>query len=98
MQADRFEDIIAIVALYRPGPMENYSPSSPARWARSRSTTCIPMLEPILKETFGVIVYQEQVMQIAQVLSGYSLGKPIFCAAPWARRSSPKWTTSANVS
>jgi DNA polymerase-3 subunit alpha len=64
------------VALYRPGPMENiptYIAASTAR--RSRIDYLHPMLEPILKETYGVIIYQEQVMQIAQVLAGYSLGE-----------------------
>ena len=76
MRPDRFEDIIALVALYRPGPMANI-PTYCARkhGARSRSTTSHPLLEPILKETYGVIIYQEQVMQIAQILAGYSLGE-----------------------
>ena len=47
----------------------------------------MPDLEPILKPTYGVILYQEQVMQIAQVLAGYSLGEPICCAEPWARKT-----------
>src|SRR6187401_187639 len=74
MRPDRFEDIIALVALYRPGPMANI----PTYWARKHGDEepeyLHPVLEPILKETFGVIIYQEQVMQIAQVMSGYSLG------------------------
>ncbi|HVG52060.1 MAG TPA: DNA polymerase III subunit alpha, partial [Xanthobacteraceae bacterium] len=75
MRPDRFEDIIALVALYRPGPMANI----PTYCARKRGTEqpeyLHPKIEPILRETFGVIIYQEQVMQIAQVLSGYSLGE-----------------------
>jgi DNA polymerase-3 subunit alpha len=74
LKADRFEDIIAVVALYRPGPMENI----PSYIARKHGTEPIdylhPSLEGILKETFGIMIYQEQVMQIAQVLSGYTLG------------------------
>ena len=75
MRPDRFEDIIALVALYRPGPMANI-PTYCARKRGSEQPDYIhPKLEPILRETFGVIIYQEQVMQIAQVLAGYSLGE-----------------------
>src|SRR6187399_716292 len=75
MKPDRFEDIIALVALYRPGPMANI-PTYCARKHRMEEPDYIhPKLEPILRETFGVIVYQEQVMQAAQILAGYSLGE-----------------------
>src|SRR6187431_2030134 len=75
MRPDRFEDIIALVALYRPGPMANI-PTYCARKHRTEQPDYIhPKLEPILKETFGVIVYQEQVMQAAQILAGYTLGQ-----------------------
>jgi DNA polymerase III subunit alpha len=75
MRPDRFEDIIALVALYRPGPMANI-PTYCARKRGAEEPDYIhPKLEPILRETFGVIIYQEQVMQIAQVLAGYSLGE-----------------------
>lgn len=74
LKPDRFEDIIAVVALYRPGPMDNI----PAYIARKHGTEkpdyLYPSLESILKETYGIMIYQEQVMQIAQTLSGYSLG------------------------
>src|SRR6266568_3897096 len=70
MRPDRFEDIIALVALYRPGPMANI-PTYCARKHRMEEPDYIhPKLEPILRETFGVIVYQEQVMQAAQILAG----------------------------
>jgi DNA polymerase-3 subunit alpha len=75
MRPDRFEDIIALVALYRPGPMANI-PTYCARKHRMEEPNYIhPKLEPVLRETFGVIVYQEQVMQAAQILAGYSLGE-----------------------
>ncbi len=75
MRPDRFEDIIALVALYRPGPMANI-PTYCARKHRTEQPDYIhPKLEPILKETYGVIVYQEQVMQAAQILAGYTLGQ-----------------------
>ena len=70
---DRFEDIIALVALYRPGPME-LIPEYVERKNGKRVEYLDPRLEPILKPTYGIMVYQEQVMQIAQVIGGYSLG------------------------
>ncbi len=74
MRPDRFEDIIALVALYRPGPMANI-PSYCARKHNMEKPDYIhPKLEPVLRETFGVIIYQEQVMQAAQILAGFSLG------------------------
>jgi DNA polymerase-3 subunit alpha len=74
LKPDRFEDIIAMVALYRPGPMDNI-PTYINRKHNEEPVDCLhPMLEGILKETHGVIIYQEQVMQIAQVMAGYSLG------------------------
>jgi len=69
-----FEDIIAIVALYRPGPMENIPSYIRRKHGEEEPDYLYPTLEPILKETFGIMIYQEQVMQIAQVLSGFSLG------------------------
>ena len=75
LKPDRFEDIIAMVALYRPGPMDNI-PTYINRKHGEEPVDCLhPMLEPILKETYGVIIYQEQVMQIAQVMAGFSLGE-----------------------
>jgi len=75
MRADRFEDIIALVALYRPGPMANIPTYCARKLGHERPDYIHPMIEPILRETYGVIIYQEQVMQIAQALSGYSLGE-----------------------
>ncbi|PPC87629.1 MAG: DNA polymerase III subunit alpha [Hyphomicrobium sp.] len=75
LKPDRFEDIIAMVALYRPGPMDNI-PSYINRKHGEEPIDCFhPMLEGILKETYGVIIYQEQVIQIAQVMGGYTLGQ-----------------------
>jgi DNA polymerase-3 subunit alpha len=75
MRPDRLEDLIALVALYRPGPMENIPKYNSCKHGREKPDYLHPTLEPILKETFGVMVYQEQVMQIAQVMCGYSLGQ-----------------------
>ncbi|MCA3268448.1 MAG: DNA polymerase III subunit alpha [Azospirillum sp.] len=74
LRPDRIEDIIALVALYRPGPMENIPKYIAVKQGLEKPDYLHPKLEGILKETYGVIIYQEQVMQIAQVLSGYSLG------------------------
>jgi len=75
LKPDRFEDIIALVALYRPGPMDNIPRYIACKRGLEEPDYLDPALEDILKETFGVMIYQEQVMQIAQVLSSYSLGK-----------------------
>jgi DNA polymerase-3 subunit alpha len=75
LKPDRFEDIIAMVALYRPGPMDNIPTYINRKHRQETVEDLHPLLTPILAETYGVIIYQEQVMQIAQVLSGYSLGE-----------------------
>ncbi|WP_366555515.1 DNA polymerase III subunit alpha [Aquibaculum sediminis] len=74
LKPDRFEDVIAMVALYRPGPMENIPAYIRRKKGEEEPDYLYPSLEPILKETFGIMIYQEQVMQIAQELAGYSLG------------------------
>ncbi len=74
LRPDRFEDIIAIVSLYRPGPMENIPRYIAVKHGEERPDYLHRALEGILKETHGIMIYQEQVMQIAQVLAGYSLG------------------------
>lgn len=75
MKADRIEDLIALVALYRPGPMDNIPTYCRRKLGLEEPTYLHPLMEPILSETHGIIVYQEQVMQVAQALSGYSLGE-----------------------
>jgi DNA polymerase-3 subunit alpha len=74
LKPDRFEDIIAVVALYRPGPMDNIPSYVNRKHEREPPDYMDNRLEDILSETYGIIIYQEQVMQIAQVLSGYTLG------------------------
>ncbi len=74
LRPDSFGDIIAVVALYRPGPMDNIPSYIRRKHNEETPDYLYPTLEGILKETFGIIIYQEQVMQIAQELSGYSLG------------------------
>lgn len=75
MRPDTFTDIIALVALYRPGPMANIPTYCARKHGLEQPDYIHLKLETVLKETFGVIVYQEQVMQAAQILAGYSLGE-----------------------
>ena len=75
MKPNQLEDIIALVALYRPGPMSNISIYNDCKHGKKEPDYLHPKLEKILKPTYGVIIYQEQVMQIAQILSGFSPGE-----------------------
>ncbi|MCK4264886.1 DNA polymerase III subunit alpha [Candidatus Babeliales bacterium] len=76
LQPDKFEDLIAVNALYRPGPLGSGMVDDyiERRHGRKKTTYMFPELKPILEETYGVIVYQEQVMKIASTIAGYSLG------------------------
>jgi len=75
MKPNHLEDIIALVALYRPGPMSNIPTYNDCKHGKQRPDYLHPYLEDILKPTYGVIIYQEQVMQIAQKLSGFTPGE-----------------------
>src|SRR6056300_1209221 len=75
MKPNHIEDIIALVALYRPGPMSNIPTYNDCKHGRQTPDYLHPLLEDILKPTYGVIIYQEQVMQIAQKLSGFTAGE-----------------------
>lgn len=75
LKPERLEDLIAMNALYRPGPMQMIDEFIDCKHGRKKVTYLHPKLEPILKNTYGVIVYQEQVMRIATDLAGFSLGK-----------------------
>ena len=75
LKPDKFEDIIALVALYRPGPMANIPTYIERKHGRERPDYVHPLLEDLLEETYGVIIYQEQVMGVARELSGYSDGE-----------------------
>ena len=74
MKPTCIEDIVALVALYRPGPMENIPTYCDVKNGKKERESVHPLIDHILEETQGIIVYQEQVMQIAQVMAGYSLG------------------------
>ena len=75
LKPDKFEEIIAVVALFRPGPMENIPSFCNRKHGKEKIEYLHPLLKEILKETYGIIVYQEQVMQIAQTLSNFTLGE-----------------------
>ncbi len=75
MKPNHLEDIIALVALYRPGPMSNIPTYNDCKHGKQKPDYLHPLLEKILKPTYGVIIYQEQVMQIAQNLSGFTAGE-----------------------
>ena len=75
MKPNRLEDIIALVALYRPGPMSNISIYNDCKHKKKEPDYLHPKLKEILESTYGVIIYQEQVMQIAQTLSGFTAGE-----------------------
>ena len=75
LRPSNLEEVIAVIALYRPGPMELIDSFIKRKKGEEEIIYDHPLLEPILKETFGIIVYQEQIMKIAQVIAGYSLGE-----------------------
>jgi len=74
MKADKLEDIIALISLYRPGPIDNIPTYIKRKHGEEKIQYPHPLLQDVLQETYGVIVYQEQVMEIAKILAGYSLG------------------------
>lgn len=75
LKPDCIEDIIALISLYRPGPMDNIPTYIARKHGLEKPDYIHPLLEEVLKETFGVIIYQEQVMEIARILSEYSLAE-----------------------
>lgn len=95
LKPSNFNDVVAILALYRPGPMENI-PAYIERKHGKRFTYLHPDLEPILKDTYGVIVYQEQIMKIAQVFAGYSLGEADLLRRAVSKKDAGKLQVMAN--
>jgi len=86
MKPNKFEDIIALVALYRPGPMSNIPIYNQCKHGEKKPDYLHPKLKKILEPTYGVIIYQEQVMQIAQELSGFSAGEADIFRVLWEKR------------
>ncbi len=101
LQPNCIDDLIAMNALYRPGPMDNIPSYIARKQGREPVDYFHPKLEWILKPTYGVIVYQEQVMQIAQVLAGFSLGKADILRRAMAKKNKqldtmrPEWVEGA---
>ncbi len=75
MKPDCIEDVIALIALYRPGPMKMVPEFISRKQGKTKVAYELPQLEPILKETYGIILYQEQVMQIANIIGGYTMAQ-----------------------
>jgi DNA polymerase-3 subunit alpha len=75
IQIDRFSDLVSLIALYRPGPMDNIESYAKRKQGLEPVTYLDNQLKPILNPTFGIIIYQEQIMQIAQTMAGFSLSK-----------------------
>lgn len=75
MKTSRFEDIVATIALFRPGPMENIPEYIQAKEHPNEIRYIVPELKPIVESTFGILIYQEQIMQVAQKMAGFSLAK-----------------------
>lgn len=75
LKPDNFEDLVAAIALFRPGPMANIDSYIKRKQGREKVSYIVPQLEAILKPTYGIIIYQEQIMQIASVLANYTLGE-----------------------
>ena len=89
MKPNHLEDIIALVALYRPGPMSNIPIYNDCKHGKREPDYLHPKLEEILRPTYGVIIYQEQVMQIAQILSGFTAGEADLLRRAMGKKKEP---------
>ena len=96
LMPDRFEDIIAVVSLYRPGPMENIPSYINRKHGREKISYMHPFLEDILEETYGIFIYQEQVLRAAQILANFSLGSADIFEEPWVKKIKLKWNSKNN--
>lgn len=94
----RLEDLIALNALYRPGPMDLIPSFVARKHGREDVEYPHPAVAQMLSETYGIMVYQEQVMQTAQILGGYSLGSADLLRRAMGRRSSRRWPSTARNS
>lgn len=85
-----FEDIVALLALFRPGPMQNIEEYAKRKYGRSKISYISPVLKEILSPTYGIIVYQEQIMQIANKMAGFSLGEADLLRRAISKKDSKK--------
>ncbi|MCF7523685.1 hypothetical protein L3X07_11915 [Levilactobacillus brevis] len=96
LQPDSFELVAAVNALYRPGPMENIDTFIRRKNGQEPVTYPADALAPILGPTYGVLVYQEQVMQVASVMGGFTLGQADLLRRAMSKRKSKRWTPCKN--
>ena len=92
---DTVEELTQLNALFRPGPMAMIDDFIERKWGRRKVEYLLPELEAILKDSLGVIVYQEQVMRIANVLASFAWARPTCCGARWGRRIRRRWRRCA---
>jgi DNA polymerase-3 subunit alpha len=90
LKPDKFDDLIAMNALFRPGPCVHSRIHRPETRAQEKSPTN-PGMEEYLKDTYGITVYQEQVMLLSQSLAGFTKGDAMCSARPWVRKTAPRW-------
>src|SRR5712672_2777030 len=98
MRPDRFEDIIALVALYRPGPMANIPTYCARKHCDEEPEYLHPMLEPLLKRPFGYLSHQKKWNPIASLTAGYSPGKAALFVVAWGKKNPRRWRSSVRVS
>ena len=97
LQPSRLEDLIAGISLYRPGPMDFIPKYIKGKFNQNNIQYTHPSLEPILKTTYGCIVYQEQVMQIVRDLAGYSLGRSDLVRRAMSKKKLMLWQKSVRI-
>lgn len=90
LKVSSFDDIVAAIALYRPGPMDNIDAYIRRKEGKEKVIYPHPSLEPILKSTYGIIIYQEQIMQIASLMAGYSYGEADVLRRAMSKKDSKK--------
>ena len=90
LKPTEFEDVVALIALYRPGPMDNIEKYANRKHGREKISYLSPVLKDILAPTFGILVYQEQVMQIANKMAGFSLGEADLLRRAISKKDSKK--------
>lgn len=98
LKPQSIEDLIAVISLYRPGPMDSIPTYIANRHDPSKIRYKTPMLEGILKVTYGCMIYQEQVMEIFRTLAAIPTAAPISSAAPCRKRSTMSWSANAIIS
>lgn len=98
LKPDAFSDLVAANALFRPGPMKQIPKFIESKHDKSKISYIHPILEPILKDTYGCIVYQEQVMQIVQIVGGYSLGRADIVRRAISKKKWLSWKKKERIS